>query len=303
MRWSYDGDGYRTGLGFPDGRSLSYDHDAGGVLTGLQHASLGAVELERDPAGRLVAAHGAGMQAGWRFEDGDLAEHAFDAGGVRRSALLERDPVGRVVAATVDGNRRRYAYDAAGQLLAASSEAGAFAFAYDACGRLEHETSPAGTVGYEHDAAAQLTRRCATDGSVKEYTYDEAGRRVEERSSDLSRCWEWDAHGRLRAIRSQPAGADEKTTNVVVDAMGELAEVDGAPLTWDSADPLAPLAWLDGHAVVGVGAPWATAGGDGAAAWLAPDWQGTIGDPCPDPWGAPVSRHRCHGRAAARLPR
>jgi RHS repeat-associated protein len=284
MRWSYDGDGQRTGLGFPDGTSLSYDYDTGGVLAALRHPSLGAVELERDPAGRLLAAQADGMHANWRFEDGDLAEYEFDTGAARRSALLERDALGRVVAATVEGDRRRYDYDPAGQLVAAYSPTEAFSFAYDACGRLERETSPAGTVAYEHDAAAQLTRRRDADGSTTEYAYDDAGRRVRESGSELSRCWEWDEQGRLRAICSQPAGGDEQATSVVVDALGELAEVDGRPLLWDSADPLAPLAWLDEQAVVGAGAPWALAGADGAATWLAPDWQGTIGGPR-DPWG------------------
>jgi RHS repeat-associated protein len=288
LRWSYDDDGWRTGLGFPDGTSLSYGYDAGGVPSDLRHPAIGAIEFERDSAGRLVGARADGMRAAWRFDDGDLVEYAFDAGTTHREALLERDAIGRVVAATVDGDRRSYAYAPAGELLAATSAAaGAFSFAYDACGRLEHETSPAGTVDYEHDAAAQLTRRRDRDGSATEYTYDEAGRRVSERGSDLSRCWEWDELGRLRAIRSQPAGEDEQATGVVVDALHELAFIDGTSVLWDSADPLAPLAWLDGQAVIGADAPWALAGGDGAATWLAPDWQGTIGPPRPDPWGAP----------------
>ena len=54
---------------------------------------------------------------------------------------------------------------------------------------------------------------------------------------------------------------------------------------WDSAGRLSPLTWLDGQAVVGEGAPWALAGDDGAR-WLAPDWQGTVGDAPRDPWGA-----------------
>jgi RHS repeat-associated protein len=40
------------------------------------------------------------------------------------------------------------------------------------------------------------------------------------------------------------------------------------------------------RAVIGHGAPWATAAG-GEAEWLAPDWQGTIGAPR-DPFGAPL---------------
>jgi YD repeat-containing protein len=73
MRWSHDSDGQRSGLGYPDGTSLSYGYDAAGVLSELRHPALGTVELERDPAGRLLAARADGMHASWRFQDGDLA--------------------------------------------------------------------------------------------------------------------------------------------------------------------------------------------------------------------------------------
>jgi RHS repeat-associated protein len=66
----------------------------------------------------------------------------------------------------------------------------------------------------------------------------------------------------------------------VVDALGELAGVDGASLMWDSADPMGPLAWFDGAGAVGHGAPWALGGER-----LAPDWQGTVGAGG-DSWGA-----------------
>ena len=56
---------------------------------------------------------------------------------------------------------------------------------------------------------------------------------------------------------------------------------------WDTADPLAPLAWLDDRAVVGNGTPWALAR-DGEAEWLTPDWQGTIGAPR-DAFGASLA--------------
>jgi RHS repeat-associated protein len=53
---------------------------------------------------------------------------------------------------------------------------------------------------------------------------------------------------------------------------------------WDSAHPLEPLLWLGADAVVGEGSPWALSNG-GAARWLAPDWQGTVGNAARDPWG------------------
>jgi RHS repeat-associated protein len=105
---------------------------------------------------------------------------------------------------------------------------------------------------------------------------------VLEQRDDLSRRYRWDALGRLTAVEQ-----GEHTTAVSVDALGELASIDGTPLMWDSADPLTPLTWMGEQAVVGLGSPWATAGA-GATQWLAPDWQGSVGDAPRDPWGAPA---------------
>jgi RHS repeat-associated protein len=277
LRWGYDEDGRRAFVGFPDGSDTTYAYDAAGLLASLRHTATGAIELERDAGGRLVGARGDGMRARWEYDGGELAGYAFDAGDVRRSARLTRDPIGRVVAAVVDGEQQRFSYDAAGQLV----EAGDFAFGYDPGGRLVHERSPAGTVEYEHDAAGQLVRRRRNGSEQTAYTYDGSGRRVRERGDDLERTYRWDGLGRLAAITD-----GERTVPTVVDALGELAEVDGRPLLWDTADPLSPLAWMDDRAIIGHGAPWATASG-GEAEWLAPDWQGTVGGPR-DPFGAPL---------------
>jgi RHS repeat-associated protein len=117
---------------------------------------------------------------------------------------------------------------------------------------------------------------------VTSYEYDAAGRRVLETGEDLDRRYEWDAFGRLTNIDS-----DGRSTKVGVDVVGELAEFDGSTLLWDTTDPLQPLAWNGERAVIGERSPWALAGGD-CAQWLAPDWQGTIGDAPRDPWGAVI---------------
>jgi RHS repeat-associated protein len=277
LRWGYDEDGRRAFVGYPDGSETAYAYDAGGRLATLHHAATGPIELERDAGGRLVGARGGGMRARWEYDGGELTGYTFDAGDVRRSARLTRDPIGRVVAAVADGAEQRFAYDPAGQLV----EAGDFAFDYDAGGRLARERSPAGTVDYEHDAAGQLVRRLRNGSGETTYAYDGSGRRVRERGDGLERMYRWDALGRLSAIED-----GEGATRAAIDALGELAEVDGTPLLWDSADALSPLAWIDDSAVIGHGTAWATASG-GEAEWLAPDWQGTIGGPR-DPFGAPL---------------
>jgi RHS repeat-associated protein len=159
-------------------------------------------------------------------------------------------------------------------------------FSYDANGRLAREVSASGAVDYEYDAAGQLVSRATADAAVTRYEYDAAGRRVRESGPDLELRYDWDDLGRLTEVNhSGTDGADERTISVVVDALGELAALDGTPMLWDTAHPLSPLTWNGQGAVVGEGSPWALASTGAAVQWLAPDWQGTIGDAARDPWG------------------
>jgi RHS repeat-associated protein len=287
VRWRYTPDGERAALGHPDGSETTFTYDAGGLLVGKQHPGVGAIELERDGAGRLVGAAAHGMRALWRHDGGDLSEYRFEAAGELRTAQITRDGVGRVIEALIDGTAQRFAYDAAGGLLSAQTPAGAFSFTYDANGRLTCERSRGATVDYGYDAAGQLlSRRGDGDGGATKFEYDGAGRRVRQSSSDVERAWSWDDLGRLTQVDTAAGdGSPLRATNVSVDALGELALVDGVAVMWDSAHELAPLAWLGDSAVVGHGTPWALAG-DGEARWLAPDWQGTVGEAPRDPWGA-----------------
>ena len=264
LRYGYDDDGRRAFLAYPDGSRTDYDYDASGLLAGLRHPAAGAIAYERDGAGRLVRASAAGMQARWDYDGGELVGYAINGATTR----LERDADGRLVAV----GDRRLAYDDAGQLVAAGEQT----FGYDAGGRLVRE----GSLTYEYDAAGQLAARRPDGGAATLFEYDGAGRRVREHGGGLERMYRWDALGRL--VEVEDAG---RVTRTSVDALGELAEVDGTPLLWDTADPFAPLAWLDDRAVIGAGQPWATAR-DGDVEWLAPDWQGTIGGPR-DAFGAP----------------
>jgi len=261
--------------------------DAGGYVVGVRHPALGMIDLERDAARRLVGAQAEGMRAAWHYEGGDLVRYEMQAGERLRTAQLTRDPIGRVVDATIDGARHAFTYDAAGQLAAADTPAGAFAFGYDANGRLTRESSPVRVADFEYDAVGQLEACVVADGPVTRYEYDGAGRRIRESGDGLDRTYRWDEGGRRTEVVTAREDEEPRSIAVVVDALGELAELDGTPMLWDSAHPLQPLAWDGRHAVLGEGSPWALADGTGVE-WLAPDWQGTVGDTPRDPWGAPL---------------
>lgn len=295
MRWRYDADGERSAIVYPDGSEATFTRDASGYAVAIDHPAFGAIELERDAVGRLVGATGDAMQARWCYRDGDLAEYEMRAGGTLRTAHLTRDPIGRVVQATVDGAEHTYDYDAAGQLVAATTPAGSYAFAYDANGRLERESSPAGPSAYRYDAAGQLLERSSGENHVVGFEYDAAGRRVRESGPDVEQRYVWDALGRLSEIQHRAGEHEQRSLRLGIDALGELAAVDGNALMWDSAATFQPLTWDGQAAVIGDGAPWARAGGAGVE-WLAPDWQGTVGDVARDPWGAVI------GAGASQLP-
>ena len=284
MHWRYDPDGQRVALIHPGGSETTYTRDAGGLVIAIAHPGLGTIRLDRDPAGRLVAASADGMRARWRYVDGELAEYELLADDRHRTEQLTRDDAGRATSTSQDGTPRRLTYDAAGQLVSVDGPDGLLVFTYDANGRLTAESSGGDVTEYEYDAAGQLVTRQRGD-LVTSFEYDPAGRRVRETAPDMVRSLSWDRLGRIRAIStSAPGETQEQTIDIEVDALGELAAVDGTALLWDTADPLAPLSQIGEQVAIGQDSPWALTGPDGTK-WLAPDWQGTVGG-ARDPWGA-----------------
>jgi RHS repeat-associated protein len=275
LRWRYGPDGERTAIGYPDGTETEYFHDDVGLVTALRHPAIGEVTVHRDGAGRMTGADSQDMRASWRYADGLLVGYEFAAGGRHRVADLIRDAAGRVTTATVDGIESQFGYDEAGQLVTDGERT----LSYDEAGRLIRESSVASETSYTYDAAGELTSRDATT-----FSYDGAGRRMRETTpGGTARAYRWDGLGRLAGYSD-----DGQDTAVSVDALGELADVAGTPLLWDTTDGLGAPCWLGGHAVLGHGTPWATAGG-GEVEWLLPDWLGTVGG-TDDPWGGGARR-------------
>ena len=244
----------RTALTHPDGTRTAYRRDGAGRVTGMTHPLLGPVDLERDPDGRLVAMTGPGARARWDHTDGWLT--AYEGAGYEGagSTRLTRDEHGRVVAADTDGRTRLFGYDAAGQLVGAASSDGDRTYTYDPAGRLVDETGPDGRRRYRHDAAGRLVASTGPDGP-RLYRHDDVGRRTTEEGERERRDYRWDPFGRLAGIDTTDDDGHARSVELRVDALGELARVDDVPLTWDTADPFAPLVAIGAQA--GFGPPWA----------------------------------------------
>ena len=286
LGWSYDADGLRTALTYPDGTRTGYQRDGAGRVTALEHPVLGRIRVDRDPDGRLLAMVADVGSSRWHYAAGWLAGHDRAGDGSTSRTTVTRDEQGRVVAADTDGRTSLFGYDPAGQLTEVNSARGAWSLGYDAVGRLTSESGPDGVRSLDYDAAGQLAQASGPDGRCR-YGYDGAGRRVSEDGARGQRRFDWDELGRLTAISTATDGGT-CTTSVRVDPLGELAQVDDTALSWDSADPLLPLAAVGDQAVIGLGQPWALAGPDGPEPLL-PSWQHDIGHAERDPWGAPAA--------------
>lgn len=283
LEWRYDSDGNREALVYADGTELAYEYDEAGDLKSLSHSIAGTMTFERDAAGRALALDARGLSARWEHGGGGVVGYELSANGVTRKTRIDRDESGRVRGTTSDGAETRFSYDAAGQLTEAVTPDGRLSFSYDANGRLVGESSPRGEVEYTYDDAGQLIQ-VGRDGDVTRFEYDGAGRRVREQGAGRARTYIWDRLGRLEAVRTQDGDVD-RATRVVVDALGELAEVDGETLWWDTPRPDSPLLSIGSKSLVSNGPAWASVE-DGQVDWLASDWTGNVGEF--DPWGAPI---------------
>ncbi|WP_354517704.1 RHS repeat-associated core domain-containing protein [Paenarthrobacter sp. 4246] len=294
LGWEYDGDGNRTGFTTPAGTTTRYTRDPAGRVTAVSNPLLGDAAFTHDPSGRITSATAGQYTQEWVYRDGALVEHIrthTDNPGVADVTIIGREDGGRITGLARNGVVTRYGYDTAGQLITAttsttSGSAGASAsvvgWVYDAGGRLLRETTPTGARTYSYDAAGQLLTVTEPDGSVTGYVYDGLGRRVRVIGADGSWTeYAWGPTGYLAGtIEKDRDGAEVSRHRLHVDALGELATVDGTPLWWDTAAPVPTLAGANTTQVVSL--PGGITGiGE---AWTAPGWRAARPTDQHDPW-------------------
>ncbi|MGW9404050.1 DUF6531 domain-containing protein [Arthrobacter sp. NPDC055585] len=298
LSWSYDADGHRTAFTDTTGTTTTYRHDAAGRVTTVHNARLGDARFTHDGAGRLTAVSAGELVQEWAYRNGFLAEHTWVNGSDPEAGadvtLIGRDEEGRITGLTRAGTVTRYGYDGAGQLIAAATtplgESGAASSArtqvsewqYDDGGRLVREFTPAGPRSFAYDAAGQLVSVTEPDGSQTEYVYDGLGRRSRLIGPDGSWTeYAWGETGYLRGTTDRtPDGQKVAGHELWVDALGELASVDGCPVWWDTANPVPSLAGISDQQVLNL--PGGVTGF--GESWLAPGWRAARPTDATDPW-------------------
>ncbi|WNY34325.1 hypothetical protein Q9Q99_02245 [Curtobacterium flaccumfaciens] len=220
----------------PDGSTTRYEHDAAGRVVRAEHSVFGEVRYEHDAAGRLLQARAGDQLQTWEYANGQVVRHTrIDADGTHASTI-ERDADGRITRVDGPGGSTTYEHDDAAQLVASVQEARRTDWVYDVAGRLVEERTDSVARRFRHDAAGQLIGVDAVDGSPEvEYAYDGAGRRVQAlRADGVTTTCGWTPQSHLTGVAETTADGST-TTDLHVDALGELAHVDGVPIGWDTA--------------------------------------------------------------------
>ena len=300
LSWEYDADGRRTGFTDAYGTSTTYGRDAAGRVNSVINPRLGKSVFAYDPCGRLTAVTAGQLLQEWTYRHGYLAQHTrmHRPDGENEPAatditVLGRDEDGRITELTRAGAVTKYGYDGAGQLASASTScsdtsgmasvgAAVSEWQYDDGGRLVRESTPAGVRTYSYDAAGQLLAVTDPDGARTEYGYDGLGRRSRLIRPDGSWTeYSWGATGRLKGTTDRTRdGMETSRHELWVDALGELAAVDGSVMWWDSTTRVPTLAGIETEQVLSL--PGGVTGiGD---AWTSPGWRAARPTDEADPW-------------------
>lgn len=312
LSWKYDADGNRTAFTDADGTTTTYARDAAGRVTAVGNPLLGEAVFTHDASGRITSTTAGDLVQDWVYRGGALSEHSRvdrTDPGTADATLIGRDADGRITGLTRSGAVTRYGYDGAGQMVTATTTrscgptVAVSQWVYDDGGRLVGETTPDGSRVYEYDAAGQLLAVTDPDGSRTEYVHDGLGRRTRLIGADGSWTeYAWGPTGYLKSTSDRtPDGGVTSGHELWVDALGELASVDGAELWWDTASPIPTLAGIGGGQVLSL--PGGVTGiGE---AWTAPGWRAARPTDQADPWailGTPAIPDPTPGNTAGALP-
>ncbi|MCM3505721.1 DUF6531 domain-containing protein [Curtobacterium sp. ODYSSEY 48 V2] len=282
VRWEYDADGNRTARTDATGTRTEWRRDAAGRAVAVERQGLAAATFAYDAAGRIVQASTGDVVQSWSYERGALVAHTTTTPEGATVTSIERDAHGRIVALDGPDSRVEYAYDDAGQLV----RAGDSAWEYSDGGRLLREVVNDAETTFEYDAAGQLVASVRS-GERTEYLYDGLGRRVRRTNADGSTAeYAWSDLGSLTAIVSRDRSYGETGRfEMWTDVLGELAEVGGAEVWWDSAAPLPAMVTIGGESVLDLPGG-AIAVGD---AWSIAGWRSARSTDASDPWAVLAS--------------
>jgi RHS repeat-associated protein len=208
VAYSYDAEGRRTWIAYPDAKTTTSAYDPAGRLASVTDWSSAVTVYGYDGAGRLITT---------LYPNGATETRSYDAVGNLSEIKTTKDST---ILEDLD-----YVYDARGNRLSETSLDGTTAFTYDDLSRLASVTyADASVESYTYDAAGnRLTKASAPD--VISYIYSTAGR-LESLEDGGHTSFTYDSNGNtLTAVT--PAG----TTTFTYDAQDRAVAIDDGTRT------------------------------------------------------------------------
>ena len=301
MSWEYDADGNRTGFTDAHGTTTTYIRDAAGRVTGVSNPLLGEAVFTHDASGRITSATAGDLVQEWTYRYGQPVRaqphrpQPFLAGRCHTDRPGRGRPDHGPDPAA--GAVTRYGYDGAGQMVSAattrsgdpedSGPASVSEWVYDAGGRLVREMTPAGSGSTSTTPRGNYLPSPTRTGPGRSTSMTGWGAGPGYPPGRVLDRVRLGQTGHLKGTTERTADGTETSRHELwVDALGELAAIDGSELWWDTANPIPTLAGFGGEQVLSL--PGGVTGiGD---AWTAPGWRAARPTDQTDPWaviGAP----------------
>ena len=185
--FQHDAAGRLTKIEHANGSSSTYGYNAAGHLTSITHAKAGGATLaqfnyERDAKGRLTKATetvgSSTTTKAWEYDkDGKLTKETASSQGLSSTCAYQYDAVGNRTQKDCDGTKTTYSYNNLDQLTQETVGGNATTYKYDGRGNLIEKKTPAATITYQWSSDNRLTQ--VSDGTTTvKYGYDALGRRI-----------------------------------------------------------------------------------------------------------------------------
>lgn len=255
QEWTYDFLGRRTSYTGLDGQKITYTYDQVGRLTTIVYPELGQLVFDYDQYGRVCSCVYGDTRCEWDYDNGFITGQRLIRADQCVQMWYERDQWGRICKRRwcfnddCETHTVTYAYDEANQLLSACGDNGQkHEWVYDQAGRLSRSTINGYNYDYAYNRASQLTSITSSSGVKTTYGYDRAGRRVSTHTtSGYQASYQWDQRSWLTGIDETGLDGHNTSTRLWVNALGELADINGILLSWDSAANIPTLTMIGSH--------------------------------------------------------
>ncbi len=217
-KYEYDLNGNCTKTTYPDGSFVSSEYDARGRVTSQTDQHGNVTTYVYDAADRLISVTDAlGNTTNYVYDEvgdlisitdanGNVTTYSYDdlsrltkvTNALGKTSEITYDECGNVLTATDFGGKlTTYTYDAYDRLISKKTADGTTTYAYTTDGKLSSVTDKSGIIKYTYNDMVGLGKIEYANGSYVSYSYDNASRLTEVKTSLGSTIYEYDKLDRL----------------------------------------------------------------------------------------------------------